>query len=366
MAKFTIGIPTYNRAGFLRRAIESALDQTYPDVEVLVSDNASTDETSEVVRSFGDRVRYHRQSENLGSWPNFIHLTAMASGEYFTWLQDDDLIHPRFAERAVRNLTQSRDVVLYLAYMVNGPSYTTFSRPDIYGPPVALDWFHEGPRVLPGLAVLPPLFFVSFGMPPAMAAPTDVIRRAVRHCLPESDCVLYNERIVVAHAALEGKVAVDPWLAAVFLLHEGELCQRLLYGQPGEYRRQWANMANHLCEVLASSDGDWQFLARECFRDVAVMDRLRWLDDESPPEEIWRDVHPIAGIVRDIMIQSLPPVQRQKYTRHATVEVADDMGATTGAAQGIKLAARSLTPPLLWEFMRVVKRRVGGVPVPED
>src|SRR5205823_4293943 len=101
MSKFTIGIPTYNRAHFLRRSLKSACDQTWPDVEVLVSDNASTDETEEVVRSYGERVRYHRNPENIGMWPNFARLAEMAEGEYFSWLQDDDLIHCDFARRAV-------------------------------------------------------------------------------------------------------------------------------------------------------------------------------------------------------------------------------------------------------------------------
>jgi glycosyltransferase involved in cell wall biosynthesis len=56
MARITIGIPTFNRAGLLRWSPKAACEQTFEDVEVLVSDNASTDDTEEVVRSFGDRV----------------------------------------------------------------------------------------------------------------------------------------------------------------------------------------------------------------------------------------------------------------------------------------------------------------------
>src|SRR4051812_3233171 len=100
MARFTIGIPTYNRAQFLGKSLEAACDQSSPDVEVLVSDNASTDETPEVVHSYGERVRYHRNPENIGMWPNLIKLVELAEGEYFSWLQDDDLIHRDFVRRA--------------------------------------------------------------------------------------------------------------------------------------------------------------------------------------------------------------------------------------------------------------------------
>ena len=65
---FTIAIPTYNRAAFLREAINSALNQTNLDFELIISDNASTDDTQTVVASIKDeRLHYVRQPANLGS-----------------------------------------------------------------------------------------------------------------------------------------------------------------------------------------------------------------------------------------------------------------------------------------------------------
>ena len=66
MPKVTVCLPTYNRAHYLREAIESVLSQTFQDFELLICDNASTDETSEVVKSFRDaRIRYVRHSRNI-------------------------------------------------------------------------------------------------------------------------------------------------------------------------------------------------------------------------------------------------------------------------------------------------------------
>lgn len=90
----TIGIPTYNRAGaMLKGTIECALGQTYDNIEIIVSDNCSSDNTGEVVTSYkSEKVKYLRQNVNLGSNGNFNALLKAATGSYFLLLHDDDLI----------------------------------------------------------------------------------------------------------------------------------------------------------------------------------------------------------------------------------------------------------------------------------
>lgn len=91
--KVTIAIPTYNRAGFLTQAIESALFQTYPNIEVLVADNASGDDTSGVVKQFNDsRIRYFRHDVNYGLVYNWNFCLQEARGEFFLMLSDDDVL----------------------------------------------------------------------------------------------------------------------------------------------------------------------------------------------------------------------------------------------------------------------------------
>lgn len=96
----TIGIPTYNRAGaLLRGTIECALAQTYDNIEIIVSDNCSSDNTGEVVTSYkSEKIQYIRQSVNLGSNGNFNALIDAANGDYFLLLHDDDLIDPDLIE----------------------------------------------------------------------------------------------------------------------------------------------------------------------------------------------------------------------------------------------------------------------------
>jgi len=91
--KISVCIPTYNRACFLRHALASVLVQERADFEVVVSDNASTDNTSEVVRALADpRVRYYRNARNLGPIGNGRRCQELAVGEYLTFLFDDDVM----------------------------------------------------------------------------------------------------------------------------------------------------------------------------------------------------------------------------------------------------------------------------------
>jgi glycosyltransferase involved in cell wall biosynthesis len=98
--RVSIGIPTYNRRAYLIRAIESVLAQTYRNIEVIVSDNASPDDTAEHVRALSDpRIVYFRQSKNIGMIGNFNACLQTASGDLFLMLSDDDLLEPTCIER---------------------------------------------------------------------------------------------------------------------------------------------------------------------------------------------------------------------------------------------------------------------------
>jgi glycosyltransferase involved in cell wall biosynthesis len=113
-AKVTICIPTYNRAQFVREAIQSVLAQSFTDLEVLVSDNASTDDTASAIASFTDsRVRYHRHAHNIGIGPNHRACAEMAQSEWVGFLSDDDLFTPDHVARAFESLAQHPRAVYY-------------------------------------------------------------------------------------------------------------------------------------------------------------------------------------------------------------------------------------------------------------
>lgn len=89
----TIGVPLYNAARTMRRTLDAALAQTSGDFELLISDNASTDDTEAISREYARvdaRVRYVRQPRNLGAIGNFSYVLEHSEGEYFSWLAGDD------------------------------------------------------------------------------------------------------------------------------------------------------------------------------------------------------------------------------------------------------------------------------------
>lgn len=102
--RVSIGLPVYNAGAFLEPALLSVMDQTYEDFEFIISDNASTDGTSQLCRDLAaadPRVRYYRNPTNRGAAFNHNRLVSLARGRYFKWCGHDDLIEPTFVERCV-------------------------------------------------------------------------------------------------------------------------------------------------------------------------------------------------------------------------------------------------------------------------
>ena len=92
--KLSVIIPTYNRAEYLSQCLHSVLSSNYENLEVIVSDNASQDDTQAVVSSFSDnRLRYYRNDTNIGAGLNILKLLEYASGDYIICLGDDDFLN---------------------------------------------------------------------------------------------------------------------------------------------------------------------------------------------------------------------------------------------------------------------------------
>jgi glycosyltransferase involved in cell wall biosynthesis len=111
----SIGIPTYNRAVLLTRAIESALNQDYGNIEVIVSDNASHDDTESICRQYSQkdvRFKYTRQTSNRGPVANFTEVLKNASGQFFMWLGDDDWIDLAYVSTCVREFMSDPTMAL--------------------------------------------------------------------------------------------------------------------------------------------------------------------------------------------------------------------------------------------------------------
>ncbi|MGI8730950.1 MAG: glycosyltransferase family 2 protein [Solirubrobacteraceae bacterium] len=117
MPKVSVCIPTYNYAKFLAAAIDSVLAQTFEDFELIVSDNASTDETPAVLDRYAAQpaLRVYRNERNLGLFANFNRCLELARGEYVKFLCADDWLDPRYLAEAVTVMDDHPEATLLTA-----------------------------------------------------------------------------------------------------------------------------------------------------------------------------------------------------------------------------------------------------------
>ncbi len=104
MADLTVGLPVFNGERYLAEAVDSLLAQTYTDFELVIADNASTDDTEAIGRNYAERderVRYVRHATNLGATGNYNFLAEDADSEYFKWAACDDVHAPTHLERCI-------------------------------------------------------------------------------------------------------------------------------------------------------------------------------------------------------------------------------------------------------------------------
>ena len=114
--RLAIGLPVFNGERYLAETLECLLGQTFGDFELLVSDNASTDRTAEIVEAYcakDARIRYERNEVNIGASPNFTHVARRATrAPLFKWIAHDDLYAPTYLERCIKVLDARPEVVM--------------------------------------------------------------------------------------------------------------------------------------------------------------------------------------------------------------------------------------------------------------
>lgn len=111
----TIGLGAYNNAHFLQGAIESILAQTFTDFELVISNNASTDNSAEIIREYAlkdSRIRSIQQPENIGLIRNFNFLRRLAISEFFMWAACDDRFSPDFVKTIIEEMNREPSVIL--------------------------------------------------------------------------------------------------------------------------------------------------------------------------------------------------------------------------------------------------------------
>jgi glycosyltransferase involved in cell wall biosynthesis len=200
--RLSIGLPVYNGARYLAGSIEALLGQSYQDFELIISDNASTDDTPAICHHYEEqdsRIRYFRQQRNIGHVPNHNFLVGKARGEFFKWAAHDDLYARDLIKRCVGALDEHPEAVLahsWVAVMDDSDTPTTLRR-------------HPAGTASPH----PPERFRSMlydGMGDYTYA---VMRTSVLRRTPLHESFYYADRTLITELALHGTFCqVEDWL----------------------------------------------------------------------------------------------------------------------------------------------------------
>jgi glycosyltransferase involved in cell wall biosynthesis len=111
----SICLPARNGADSIAAVVRSVLAQDHPNLELVISDNASTDDTESVCRELAqsdNRIVYHRQLQNVGLLANFVFTLSRARGSFVRWIGDDDWLSPDYVSRCLAALSARPDAIL--------------------------------------------------------------------------------------------------------------------------------------------------------------------------------------------------------------------------------------------------------------
>src|SRR3990167_7486256 len=112
----SICIPTHNRPDYLKQALRSALNQTYKNIEVVISDNSNDSLTENFVKTIKDRrIRYYRNSPNASSFLNGSRIPKFTKGKYIKYLYDDDLLKPNCISKMLDVMEKNQKVGVVMA-----------------------------------------------------------------------------------------------------------------------------------------------------------------------------------------------------------------------------------------------------------
>jgi glycosyltransferase involved in cell wall biosynthesis len=288
---FSIVIPTYNRAGLLRRVLRSLQDQKFEDVEIIVSDNASTDDTPAVVREFGyEELQYYRQESNIGPAANFESALSHARGCYVIFHQDDDLLHPEFLRRAYSALVGRPEVVIYGSavwkYVDTGRTQSWVHRACSVDPMLSLareELLELDGRDLAALMLVQPNILLM----PAIAYQREAIERSgfkVRNNL-------MGDVLITLDVALQGRVVYDPRPGAVCWKHTANYS---VLARESDKKAVMASFYRDYVRKLSSEVVDWEdrvavMLAGQDFEHIteSLRNLLRYRGDPRLIRLFW-------------------------------------------------------------------------------
>lgn len=291
----SIMIPTYNRPHYFRETLESALTQTYPNIEVIVCDNSTDDRTEELMRSYRDdvRVRYIRNGEARTKAENFMPFEHLAQGEFLQWCMDDDILLPDKTTRMIDAFLSESEVTL-----------VTSIRGVIDGNGTYLGQWKDTPPIH-GM-------YVCFGG--AAVGQTTLVNHA--NFLGEPSAVLFRRRDLVHHywrAEARGCRVLSDCAMWLELLEKGNA---VIFGRPLSLFRIHGEQEGQSPEALVRAGIEWRSLIDEYWH------RRVFLTEEDYRAALAKLEKDCKNIINPLLSQVSPALRTSYMTNTPSIHIA--------------------------------------------
>jgi glycosyltransferase involved in cell wall biosynthesis len=220
----TIAIPTYNRAELVKGCVESALAQSYRNVEVMVSDNASPDNTLEVLKTITDkRLRVLTSPENVGPIENHAKCVREARGDYVVLVSDDNLLDSRFLEKCAQMIKQEPGLPIVMAAYDNLIIDEFYENERRVVPPILSKKLSTG--IWNGIDVLREYFQGKISADSlSVVVRSDILRRNNRYSM---EYPVSPDKATWIPALLEGRAGLINECCATYMVHNSSLSSQI-------------------------------------------------------------------------------------------------------------------------------------------
>lgn len=256
----TVAIPVYNEEKFIIKTLDSITNQDYNNIEIIISDNASNDNTGQLCIEYANkdkRIKYHRHEQNIGAVNNFYHLTDKARGIYFAWVAGHDLWSTNLLSECVSLLDQTPEATV------------------AYGTPV---WIGESGERLPifsgcydtrGCNAVVRFLMVFWG---SMNPVLGVIRRQYLPDFSRGRSFVGTDLVLLAELALKGE----------FLLAKDAVFYRRQNRPPEEYQEKLKRYKskdtgiteNRMARLLPLAQLPFELVRIIVSADIGILDKI--------------------------------------------------------------------------------------------
>ena len=282
---FSILIPTYNRAAYLKECINNLLKQSFHDFEIIISDNNSDDDTPSVVEQYKDtRIRYVRQKENIGAVRNFLFLAGQALGKYIILHQDDDLLHKDFLNRCFHCVSVTPNITVYGAPLWRGDYQRGFVPTPIKEALLNAHPYYflsDDILIYDGKESAVNFFYYYFINPPSVAICANTLREIGGFCIGTEGGG--GDIITESRALLRGNLAFDPRPGGMHRHHPDNFCKVRTTKIRSEAIRA---IFGQLIKDFEESNFDWQAVVSEHLIHLPWKRRFqhfrRWVRHQAP------------------------------------------------------------------------------------